>query len=173
VVPDSGGAGNGQAGFSIQTAAFNTALQSAFFAAQGRSRFGWNGYSNYVQIDDYGIGLPFGINLGGTNRVHILPPANGGVYGFGLTTLGAGYEVTEGANAKQGVATLVAGTLVVSNTSVTVNSRIFLTAQTLGTVSTPQALAVTARTAGTSFTIKSASASDTSVVAYEIFEPTA
>jgi hypothetical protein len=80
-------------------------------------------------------------------------------------------KVTEGANAKQGTATLVAGTVTVANTSVTANSRIYLTAQSLGTVTAPQALAVTARTAATSFTIRSAGATDTSVIAYEIFEP--
>ena len=88
-----------------------------------------------------------------------------------VDTAGYGLQVKEGSNAKQGAATLVAGTVTVSNTSVTANSRIFLTAQSLGTVSTPQALAVTARSAGTSFTITSASSSDTSVVAWEIFEP--
>lgn len=88
-----------------------------------------------------------------------------------VVTTGFGLKVAEGSNAKQGTATLVAGTAVVSNTSVTANSRIFLTAQSLGTVSIPTALAVTARSAGTSFTITSANAIDTSVIAYEIFEP--
>jgi len=90
-----------------------------------------------------------------------------------LATVGQvfpGLKVAEGANAKQGVATLSAGTVTVSNTSVTASSRIFLTVQSLGTVAVPQALAVTARTAGTSFTITSSSITDTSVVAYEIFE---
>lgn len=84
---------------------------------------------------------------------------------------GQGLQVKEGSNAKQGTATLTAGTAVVSNTSVTANSRIFLTAQNLGTVTTPKALAVTARTAGVNFTITSADNTDTSVVAWEIFEP--
>jgi hypothetical protein len=81
-----------------------------------------------------------------------------------------GIAVGEGGNAKQGVATMAAGTVTVANTSVTATSRIQLTAQSLGTVTSPQALAVTARVVGTSFTITSASATDTSVVAYEIFE---
>lgn len=96
---------------------------------------------------------------------------------FGLTgcdldvvTAGRGLKVAEGSNAKQGTATLVAGTVTVANTSVTGTSRILLTAQSLGTVTAPKALAVTARTAGTSFTITSADNTDTSVVAYEIFE---
>ena len=86
-----------------------------------------------------------------------------------LPVAGAGLRVKEGSNAKQGVATLVAGSVVVSNTSVTANSRIFLTSQSDG--GAPGFLRVSARTAGTSFTITSSSGTDTSVVAYEIFEP--
>lgn len=79
-----------------------------------------------------------------------------------------GFAASEGTNAKQGTATLVAGTVVVANTSVTATSRIFLTIQSPGgTVGAPY---VSARTAGTSFTITSTSSTDTSVVAYEIFE---
>lgn len=90
---------------------------------------------------------------------------------FSVATVGKGLRVKEGSNAKQGVSTLVAGTVVVANTSVTATSRIQLTAQSLGTVAAPKALAVTARTASTSFTITSSDATDTSVVAWEIFEP--
>lgn len=85
-----------------------------------------------------------------------------------VITAGAGLGVAEGSNAKQGTATLVAGTVTVPNTSVTATSRIFLTIQSPGgAVGSPY---VSARTAGTSFTITSTSATDTSVVAYEIFE---
>lgn len=86
-----------------------------------------------------------------------------------VLTAGNGLRVAEGSNAKQGTATLVAGTVTVANTSVTANSRIFLTSQVDG--GTPGFLRVSARTAGTSFTITSGSATDTSTVAYEIFEP--
>jgi hypothetical protein len=84
---------------------------------------------------------------------------------------GTGYQVKEGANCKQGTATLVAGTVTVADTAVTANSRIFLTVQSLGTVSVPSGYCVSARTPGTSFTILASVATDTSVVAYEIFEP--
>lgn len=87
------------------------------------------------------------------------------------TVAGQGLKVAEGSNAKQGTATLAAGTVVVANTSVTATSRIFLTCQSLGTVSAPSALCVSARTAGTSFTILASQGTDTSVIAYEIFEP--
>lgn len=81
----------------------------------------------------------------------------------------SGLRITEGANAKQGTAILVAGESVVANTSVTANSRIFLTSQADG--GTPGFLRVSARVAGTSFTITSSNALDTSTIAYEIFEP--
>jgi len=72
---------------------------------------------------------------------------------------------------RHGVATLVAGTVTINDANVTASSRIFLTAQSLGTVTVPQMLAVTDRTPGTSFTIKSANNTDTSVVAWEMIEP--
>lgn len=88
---------------------------------------------------------------------------------FLIQIAGRGLRVKEGSNAKQGTATLVAGAATVSNTSVTANSRIFLTSQADG--GTPGWLRVSARTASTSFTITSSSGTDTSTVAYQIFEP--
>jgi hypothetical protein len=85
-----------------------------------------------------------------------------------IVTAGRGFLVAEGSNAKQGTTTLVAGSSVVSNTSVTATSRIFLTSQVDG--GTPGFLRVSTRTAGTSFTITSSNGADTSTVAYEIFE---
>lgn len=88
---------------------------------------------------------------------------------IGTNTAGFGVSVKEGTNAKMGVATLSAGTVTVSTTAVTANSRIFLTAQTSGAA--PGALRVSARTAGTSFTITSTSGTDTSQVAWLLIEP--
>jgi hypothetical protein len=88
---------------------------------------------------------------------------------------GKGLRVAEGSNAKQGIAVLIAGVVTVANTSVTANSRIFLQRQTDGgTVGASYSIT---RTAGTSFTITAKDgagadqASDTSTLAYEIFEP--
>jgi hypothetical protein len=82
---------------------------------------------------------------------------------------GAGLKVAEGANAKQGTFTLTGGTTqAVPNTSVTANSRIFLTAQVDG--GTPGLIGVASRIPGTSFTVACV-ATDTSTYAYEIFEP--
>lgn len=89
-----------------------------------------------------------------------------------LQVAGGGIFIKEGTNATMGAATLVTGAAVVSTTAVTASSRIFLMVQSLGTVVAPKAVAVTARTAGTSFTITSADATDTSVVGWLIVEPT-
>jgi len=86
-----------------------------------------------------------------------------------VATAGQGFQVKEGLNAKQGTAVLVAGSATVANTAVTANSRILLTSQVDG--GTPGWLRVSARVAGTSFTITSSSGADTSTVAYQIFEP--
>lgn len=80
---------------------------------------------------------------------------------------------TDGANGMSGVATLVAGTKVVANTRIGANTRILLTVQSLGTVTAPKAIAVTARSNGVSFTITSADNTDTSVVAWTLIEPAA
>ncbi len=90
-----------------------------------------------------------------------------------LGTAGNGLYIKEGSNATSGVATLSSGTVVVSTTKVTANSRIQLTPQALGTITVPVGLAVSARTAGTSFTILSGNLADTSVVAWVIIEPAA
>lgn len=80
-----------------------------------------------------------------------------------------GLTITEGSNKKQGIGILVAGTLTVANTSVTANSRIFLTGQLDG--GTVGFLRVSSRIVGTSFTVKSSSNLDTSTFAYIISEP--
>lgn len=86
-----------------------------------------------------------------------------------LGTVGDGLRVKEGANAKQGLVFLTSGAVVVANTSTTANSRIMLSNN--GVLGTPGALYISARTPGVGFTISSTSVSDSSNVAYEIFEP--
>jgi hypothetical protein len=87
-----------------------------------------------------------------------------------INGVGKGLLIKEGTNAKMGTATLNGTTAVtVATTAVTANSRIQLTINTPG--GTPGSPYVSARTAGTSFQIKSTGASDTSVVAWLIVEP--
>lgn len=90
-------------------------------------------------------------------------------FNFRVNHIGSGLAVAEGTNGKQGIATLSGGTVTVSTNSVTANSRIFLTIQSPG--GTLGSVYVSARTAGTSFTISSTSAIDTSVVGYLVMEP--
>ena len=87
-----------------------------------------------------------------------------------VSSAGFGLKIAEGSNAKQGTATLNGTTaVVVGNTSVTANSRIFLTVNTPGgTVGSPY---VSATSVGTSFSIKSTQIGDTSTVAWLITEP--
>lgn len=103
------------------------------------------------------------LSRGAANRLDVLTAD------LRIGTAGRGLRVAEGSNAKMGTATLVAGAATASTTAVTANSRIFLTCQTPG--GTPGFLRVSARTAGTSFTITSSSGTDTSVVAWMIVEP--
>lgn len=86
-----------------------------------------------------------------------------------VSQVGSGLMVTEGANAKMGTATLVAGAATVATTKVTANSRIFLSGQ--NSSGTHGNLTVSARTAATSFNIASSSATDTRLVAWMIVEP--
>jgi hypothetical protein len=88
-----------------------------------------------------------------------------------INTAGKGLSVKEGSNAKMGTCTLVIGVCVVSTTAVAATSRVFLTIQSLGTVVLPKTVGVTARTAATSFTITSEDATDTSVIAWLIVDP--
>lgn len=115
-----------------------------------------------------GVKWVFGVTKAGTTtRIDSFEISDNG--DCRVLQAGSGLRVKEGSNAKQGTATLVAGSVTVSNTSVTANSRIFLTSQVDG--GTPGFLRVSARSAGVSFTITSSSGTDTSTVAYQIFEP--
>ncbi|MEV4335772.1 glycosyl hydrolase family 28-related protein [Streptomyces sp. NPDC049590] len=93
-----------------------------------------------------------------------LDPGDGSVVLAGRSVVPSG-----GTAARMGTAVLAAGTVTVNTTAVTATSVIVLTIQTPGgTVGAPY---VNARTAGTSFTIKSTSASDTSTVGWRILDP--
>ncbi|MEV7675094.1 glycosyl hydrolase family 28-related protein [Streptomyces sp. NPDC088752] len=89
--------------------------------------------------------------------------------GDGSVTL-AGRTVvpTAGTGARMGTATLVGGTVTVNTTAIQAGSVVMLTTQTPG--GTVGALYVSARTAGTSFTISSNSSSDTSTVGWRILD---
>ena len=90
-----------------------------------------------------------------------------GTAGNKILSTSVATTTTAGANSFGSVA-LVGGTATVATTAVTANSLIFATVQALGTVTAAQAIAITAKTAGTSFVITSAGATDTSTIAWLI-----
>ena len=82
-----------------------------------------------------------------------------------LGTAGNKLSIATGANASVGTSgAMTAGSVTVNTTAVTANSLIFLTANTLGTVTVPSAYYVSAIVAGTSFTITASDATDTSTI---------
>jgi hypothetical protein len=85
-----------------------------------------------------------------------------------LTTAGNRIKIAGGSNSTLGYATLSGGTAVVSNTSVTSNSHIFL--QPLTSSLSGADLTVTSITLGTGFTITSSNASDNRSVSYLIID---
>ena len=85
----------------------------------------------------------------------------------GKITAPAATTTTAGANAF-GSVTLSGGSAVVSTSAITANSLVLLSVQSLGTVIVATPVAVTARSAGVSFTITSAAGTDTSVIAWQI-----
>lgn len=86
-----------------------------------------------------------------------------------INTVGRGLQIAEGANARMGTATLVAGVVTVANTTITANTRIFLSVQSVG--GTQGLLRVSNRVVGTSFQVSSANAADTSTFAWLLLEP--
>ncbi|NUP38962.1 MAG: hypothetical protein HOY76_18585 [Streptomyces sp.] len=80
---------------------------------------------------------------------------------------GKGLVIREGSNARMGQATLAAGTVTVANTSVTANTRPFLSRMAAG--GTLGQLSVTV-SAGVSFTITSSSGTETSTVNWLLIE---
>ena len=87
-----------------------------------------------------------------------------------IQTAGSGLQIAEGANARLGVsAVMVAGVVIVPNTSVTANTRIFLTYNTPDVAANQGSLSY-AIAAGVSFTISSSNLADTSTVNYLLIE---
>lgn len=114
--------------------------------------------------------VTLGSNVSGVTSTVALMGTTTTTWDIKLWTAGNGLYVKEGTNATSWLVTLVAWTIVVNTTKVTASSRIHLTTQgwTLTNIGAPY---VSARTAWTSFTIKSTNVLDTSDVARFIVEP--
>lgn len=132
------------------------------------------GGTTFAKINSAGLDFPVGAKLSEAgNTVFTFNNLTTAVsVDLAFQTDGKSIKVAEGGAAtKMGLATLVLGVSVVGTTSVTAQSRIFLSVESLGTVTVPTVVAVTARTPGTSFTITSANLTDTSKVAWLLVEP--
>lgn len=98
-----------------------------------------------------------------------------------MSTAGNGIQVKEGTNARMGQSTLTNGTVTVSNTSVTANTRIFLSRQSIGTTGANPVgmLVVGTVSAATSFVINAVTTAvantlvttDQSIINWLLIEP--
>lgn len=156
------GASGSGASVAVRRNTGTDSVLSTRVAAETASRFFFDAFGTH-QWSNGTAAVDVSFGRGTTNRADLT------LADLRIGTTGRGLQVAEGANAKSGTSVLVGGTVVVSNTSVTANSRIQLTSQVDG--GTPGFLRVSARTAGTSFTITSSNGADTSTVAWFIVEP--
>jgi hypothetical protein len=84
-----------------------------------------------------------------------------------FAVVSGGVKLKSGANTRLGEANLAAGAITVLNTTVNVQSKIFLTRKTAGGATGELTYTITP---GASFTINSTSATDNSTVAYHIID---
>jgi len=133
---------------------------------------GLNGGNNFF-VQDVQAGYPPRLLIDGSGNLAIgkdSPNYKLDVVGdIGITALGAGLKIKEGVNAKLGIATLSNGVASVTTSAVSATSRVMLTIQSpSGSVGSPY---VQSRVDGASFVIHSTSATDQSVVAWVIIDP--
>lgn len=86
-----------------------------------------------------------------------------------VNTAGKGLSIKSGSNARIGTGTLTAGRVTIANTSVTANTRVFLT-DTSSSTTNVGSLTVSAISAGTSFTVTSTLALDVSTFNWMLVE---
>lgn len=162
-LPKAGGVMTGTA--SVAFVATDTGQKPITIMVSGDTFNRYTMYSDGFQQWGPGSGSSSDVSLyrSGANALNLLTAD------LKIESPGRGIRIKEGSGAKMGINALVAGTVTVANTSVTAASRIFLTNNNLG--GTAGFLRISARTAGTSFTILSSSATDTSTIAWHIIEP--
>lgn len=151
------------------------ALSLASVATSGAATIGTTlGVTGTSTLGALNAGATTTTTLGATGNVTV---TSGDVI---VATAGKGLKIKEGSNARMGTATLVSGTVTVSNTSVTASSRILLSRYSAGASTALGILSVGTVAASTSFIInalKEADATvqtnDVSVVHWVLLEPSA
>lgn len=120
---------------------------------------------------DGGVRIAVGnldVSAGGATIANDVAIANGNL---ALQGQGKGLRITEGGGAaRMGAVTLAGGMATINTTSVTANSRIFLTSQQDGN-GQAGTMRVSGRIPGIAFTINSSRSNDTATVAWLIIEP--
>lgn len=135
---------------------------SATFVQMISPRTASGGFSDIVLLGESKDGsVPARMDLNGGTLIRAQT-------NLAISTAGNGLQIKEGSNARMGTAVLVAGTVTVSNTSITSNTRIWVGMKTPG--GTVGASFVSTVTIGTSFVITSTSNLDTSTVAWLLVE---
>jgi hypothetical protein len=164
--------------FSCATGATSITITNVYGAQIGDA-VNANGLGNITGTGTTTITNLYGIYIGTitggtiTNRYGIFQADSNALNSFAgqisVVTAGKGFTIKEGSNAKMGLSVaMTAGSVTISTTAVTANSRIFLSNNVNG--GTAGFLRVSAITAGVSFVITSSSGTDTSRVAWMIVE---
>lgn len=140
--------------------------------------FGTNADPSISFSDGSAIGGRIGYTNAASNDFFVQNTRSGGLVRFPVDGLeqfsiagATGVHLAEGSNRRMGNSSLSGGTVTISNTSVTATTRIFLTKQSSGTPVATGTVRISAVVPGTSFTITSDNAADTSDIAWVMFEP--
>jgi hypothetical protein len=139
---------------------FSDKLNSRFSSIEGYQTGGADQVG--IRLNTFNAAAKNAVNIDNNGRVYVE------LEDLFISTAGKGLWLKEGSNARMGTATLVGGTIAVANTSVTANTRIFISRSTTG--GTEGHLSTT-QIASTSFTVNSTSFSDTSTVNWLLIEP--
>lgn len=153
---------------------FNGVFNIGYAASGGQYASDANGGD--VVLSKSSNRLLLSANGGGTSGVQLTSSAIGFSVSATITggdlimaTAGRGLQLKSGSNARIGTGTLSGGTLAVANTSVTANTRVFLTDTTSGSIVNVGSLTVVT-SAGVGFTVTSTNIADTSTFNWMLIE---
>jgi hypothetical protein len=152
--------------FANGSATYGMSFGYNYFSATNPEGYIYNRYDNATST----IKMGFGTTIGGNDVLTLLGSGNiqAETGNLLIKTAGKGIQIKEGSNARMGVAILVGGTITVSNTSVTADTRLFVSRSTTGGT---LGHLYTTLSVGTGFTVNSSEAGDTSTVNWLLIEP--
>lgn len=148
-----------------------TSIGSGTTALSTLDVFGGTAIGSYAGANaapSNGLIVSGSVGIGTSSPIYKTDMVGGDV---GVGTTGGRLRFKEAANGSMGTGTLIGGTLLINNTSITANSRIFLTDIGGGVIANIGALYVSATSVGASFTVSSSNVLDTSTFNWVIFEP--